>query len=320
MKGNIKLYCELTSKFTFKNGKSSEDLYKVLDKYSIGSYTRSTFKSMKERFLQEKELENMSKTTLGMYKNTSEKLELYLRDTGVTLNQISKQTLKSYIDFISKKGLKSSSIAYYISVIRVFFNWMEDEYLIDVNPTKGLKYKTPKSFRHAISDADVDIIRRNCTNVRDRALIEFLLTTGCRVSEVINIKTKDVDFVHNEIKVTGKGNKERTVLFTDNTKALLELNLKKSKNKEYLFSAYKHPYNKLERFAVNALIKRLSEDTQIKIHPHLFRHTFATKALNGGMDIVSIQKLLGHDYISTTQVYAEMTLDTVRKNYRKVFK
>ncbi len=320
MKGNIKLYCELTSKFNFKKGKSSEDLYKILDKYSIGSYTRVTFRSMKERFLQEKELENMSETTLGMYKNTIEKLELYLNETGVTLSQINKQTIQSYIDYISKKDLKSSSIAYYISVIRVFFNWMEDEYLIDVNPTKGLKYKTPKNFKHAVSEDDIETIRRNCTNIRDRALIEFLLTTGCRVSEVIDIKTEDVDFAHNEVRVVGKGNKERTVLFTDNTKDLLKLNLKKAKNKQYLFSAYKHPYNKLERFAVNAIIKRLSEDTQIKVHPHLFRHTFATIALNRGMDIVSIQKLLGHDHISTTQVYAEMSLDTVRKQYKKTFK
>ena len=204
-------------------------------------------------------------------------------------------------------------------MLKVFFEFLENESIIENNPCKQIKFQSKYNRRYPLSEGDIKILKNNCKTIRDKTLIELLLTTGCRVSEVINIKISDIDFNTNSINIIGKGNKQRVVLFNNKTKNLIKQNIKQSKNKEYLFSAQKYPYQKLERFAVNAIIKKLSEGINTKVSPHIFRHTFATIALNKGMNIISIQKLMGHDNISTTQLYAEVEMKNIRKQYNKIF-
>ena len=323
MNSDIKLYCELISKFKLKKGKTNEDVFNIIKSYDVKLvYTRFTCTQLIKKFIEAKEKEGLSENTIGSYKCTLNKFNDWIITNSISINDVNKETMRLFINFMSKSR-KSSTIFHHLSVLKVFFNWLVSEGLIENNPCNELTYKQNKTFRHALNEDDIEKLRVSCRTIRDRALIEFLLTTGCRVSEVVNIREQDLDLNNNSCVVTGKGNKTRIVLYTDHCKKLLKLHLSKSKRKDdYIFCSSKFPYKKLDRYAINALLRRLANKAEIvnNIHPHLFRHTFATIALNRGMDIVSIQKLLGHDHLSTTQIYAEMNIETVKKQYKKYMK
>ena len=320
MKGKIKLYQEIITKFEFKDGVKSEDIYNIINKYSIQSQTKRAISFYINKFIEAKECECLSSNTIGSYRLALNRFSKFCSEKNIkTISSVSDRTIKQYVDTLK---LKSTSINYYITVIRIFFKWLEEEYIIEINPCNKIKYKCKKVFRHSLSAKEVNKIRNHYKDLREETMIEFMLCTGCRVSELINIKLDDIDFLNNQIVVTGKGNKQRVVLFSNKVNKLLSQYLKKFKrNDDYLFCASKHPFKKLTRFAINAQIKKIAEAAGIKskMHPHIFRHTFATVALNRGMDIVSIQKLLGHENLSTTQIYAEIDMNNVKKNYNKSF-
>ena len=315
MNSSIKLYTELLSSFKLKKGFTNEDIYSCLIKYDIKLIvTRFTSTQLIAKFIEIKQSEGLSKNTINSYTCTLHLFDKYLHNNDIGINDVTKNTIRSFIDYLSNIYSKGT-VFHNISVIRVFFNYLHSEGILESNPCLGVSYKKPKVFIHALNKADVTKLKRACKNLRDKVLIEFLLDTGCRVSEVINIKKTDLNFNDNSCTVLGKGQKERVVLFTKHISKLLKSYMK-THNNEYLFVSSIKPYSKLDRFAINALVKRLSKKANIlNIHPHMFRHTFATNALNKGMSIVSIQKLLGHDNISTTQIYAEINLDTVKKQY-----
>ena len=311
-----KLYYDICSNFKFKKNISEDDIFKLLNNYEISSYQKYSLNKCINLFIKLKRCENISKNTLGIYNCSLNKFYKFYKKNAI--KKITKDTINDYIKYLSK-NLKASSIQLHISVLKVFFEFLENESIIENNPCKQIKFQSKYNRRYPLSEGDIKILKNNCKTIRDKTLIELLLTTGCRVSEVINIKISDIDFNTNSINIIGKGNKQRVVLFNNKTKNLIKQNIKQSKNKEYLFSAQKYPYQKLERFAVNAIIKKLSEGINTKVSPHIFRHTFATIALNKGMNIISIQKLMGHDNISTTQLYAEVEMKNIRKQYNKIF-
>lgn len=235
--------------------------------------------------------------------------------------RITTDDIRDYIGGLTARGLRDSTVQQHISVIRNFFNWMQAEGYLKKNPIvkiKSLKIDR-KRARHALTVEDLERLRDACKNYREKALVEFLVSSGCRLSELISIRTEDVDWINRSVRVIGKGNKQRTVYFSVRARLMLQEYIKRRKGGDYLFSSHRTPYGQLSGDAVQRTIRIIGSRTKLshRVHPHLLRHTFATHALNAGMDIAVIQQLLGHEDLSTTQIYAELSQETIRHQYDK---
>ena len=182
--------------------------------------------------------------------------------------------------------------------------------------------RLPKHLRHSLTIEELEKIRLSCKDVRERALIEFLFATGCRISEVVKANISDLDLSNNLLRVIGKGDKERTVFFNDKTKLHIKnyIDTRKDEN-EALFIASKFPYKRIGKRGLELIISRIGERADIgkSVYPHLLRHTMATLGLQSGADITTIQHLLGHTTPSTTQIYAETSLDNLKHEYKQHF-
>ena len=153
----------------------------------------------------------------------------------------------------------------------------------------------------------------------EKALIEFLVSTGCRLSEVAQLRAADLNLADRSVQVTGKGDKDRVVYFSVRARLMVQEYIVQRKGGDGLFVSNKSPYEPLKPRAIQRIVRSLSERAGLedRVHPHLLRHTFATHALNGGMDVTVIQRLLGHEDIATTQIYAELNEEGVRHQYNK---
>ena len=176
-----------------------------------------------------------------------------------------------------------------------------------------------KNARQALSVEDLERLRDACDGYREKALVEFLVSTGCRLSEVTQLRADSLNFSDRSVLVTGKGDKDRVVYFSVRARLMLQEYIKERKGGDGLFVSTKAPYLPLKQRAIQRIIQAISERAglSIRVHPHLLRHTFATHALNAGMDVTAIQRLLGHEDISTTQIYAAMNEDVIKHQYNK---
>lgn len=223
---------------------------------------------------------------------------------------------------ITEEGIKRVLKDYIIlNVLRAFFGWLYVEEKIKKNPMdkiKSLKLDK-KNARQALSVEELERLRDACKGYREKALVEFLVSTGCRLSEVAQLAVGDLNFADRSVTVTGKGDKDRVVYFSVRARLMLQEYIKTRKGGEGLFVSSKSPHEPLKPRAIQRIIHNISERAGLttQVHPHLLRHTFATHALNSGMDVTAIQRLLGHEGIATTQIYATMNEDVVKHQYNK---
>ena len=181
------------------------------------------------------------------------------------------------------------------------------------------KIKTTKQVKETYSDEALERLRDNCKCIRDLSIIDILSSTGMRVGELVKLNRADVDFVNRECVVLGKGSKERVVYFDARTKLHLQnyLNSRKDEN-EALFVSLLEPHNRLEIAGVEIMLRKLGRSLEInKVHPHKFRRTLATRAIDKGMPIEQVQKLLGHQKIDTTMEYAIVDQQNVKNSHKK---
>lgn len=325
MEDKLKLYGELCILYNAdSNTQMAEKIWKVLDKYEIdgNASCAKTVKQVTEIFLTAKRSEGVSKYTVQNYSYALQVLQEFTRKRlhSKKPKQFTVDDIRSYVLYLrTEKDLQETSISQNIGVVKNFFTWMEGEGIIVKNPIKNFNMKYKKGQRKALTNQEVDAVRKACTTIREKALLEFFLNTGCRVAEVAGLKMCDVDFDHNTATVFGKGSKTRTVLFDKDTAKLIKKYQKQAKNHEYLFSFDKEPYKPLTSFGIERILREIGERANVKLFPHLLRHTFATMALEKGMDITTIQKLLGHSNIATTQIYAEMRNDLIKEQYDQTF-
>ncbi len=322
MEANMRLFGDLSQVLNVKKDEDAKRLLKILRKYRV-SYSDSItdYKSAVQNFVKSKRLEGLSESTLSYYNEIPIKFGEKFNFKPV--EEYTKQDIKNFLTYFQKfrKAGRQTTYVFYRVVCR-FFKWCEEEKIISESPCKGVKYKHGKSERHYIPDEDVKKIRKACKTLFEKTIIEFLLTTGCRLGEFEGIKLTDVDFSENTVKVTGKGNKTRTVMFDDKTKQLLLDYLKECTDKKHLFALEEKGKKRgIQRNDIVKVVKNVVARTDINysVCVHMFRHTFATQCLAKGMDITSISKLLGHSNLSTTQIYAEMNLENLKKNYRRTF-
>lgn len=302
-----------------------KELKKVLSdslsnvRISIEEKTTDEQDKIIESFISAKRVEGLSNKTLIYYQNTIIRM---LDSIKRPIKIIDTDSLRSYLsDYQSNNKSSHVTIDNIRRILSTFFAWLEDEDYIIKNPIRRIhKIKTLTSVKETYTDESLEKMRDGCTNARDLALIDILASTGMRVGELVNLNVKDIDFNERECKVLGKGNKERIVYFDARTKVHLQeyLNSRKDCN-EALFVSLNSPYNRLKIGGVEARIKRLGNELQIgRSHPHKFRRTLATKAIDKGMPIEQLQVLLGHRRIDTTLQYAMVNQTNVKNSYRKV--
>lgn len=269
-----------------------------------------------EQFLSAKRLEGLSDLTLEGY---ALDLRIFAEYIQKPVEEITTGDIRAYL--ASFEHLKMSSIAKKLSVLKSFFGWLADEEIIQTDPVRRIKPpKKEQRLPKALTIEELEMIREVCITPRERALVEVLYATGGRLSEIQALDMSDINYQTMSARVIGKGNKEREVYLS--FKALYHLKkylMTRLDEEEALFVTERRPYRRVSNRAIQRSIKVIAERSGIKkeIHPHTFRHTFATLTLNNGADLSSVQALLGHSDPATTQVYAQITQEKKREAYRK---
>lgn len=271
-----------------------------------------------QMYLAVKKLDGLSVKTLKNYNYNLIIFGGYLKKPLAT---ITTTDLRLYLA-ARCKGMKASSINGQISILKSFFGWLQIEEYIPKNPMLKIKQtKEPKRLRHAMTDEEVEILKQTCNSSREKALIEFLISTGCRLSEVVGVNKEDINWYEMSLNVIGKGNKERKVYFSIKAKILMKkyLNTREDSNSA-LFVASKGVHNRLGGRSIQREINNIAFRSGIKksIYPHLFRHSFATHNLNAGMSLPVLQHIMGHDSPETTLIYAELNDETIKYEYKRI--
>ena len=250
----------------------------------------------------------------------------FLNKSNVNYLYLNKDNVLAYLKYLDKMNLKNSTISRRISALRTFYNYLMNEGLINSNiflnvKNPKLEKKLPNYLNYTEMEELLESIDiKTDEGLKRRLLIEMFYSTGCRVSEIINIKVKDIDFLNKKIRIMGKGSKERIVYYGDYAKKYLDKYLSKGMDKDYLF-VNKHG-DKYTVEEIELIVKDIMKHLSIKTHvtPHTLRHTFATHLLNNGADIRSVQELLGHSNLSTTGIYTHVSSDRLKEVYFKTFK
>ena len=292
-----------------------------LDVVALGNENLIQSKSnltLKEEFLSAKQVEGCSERSVNYYSSTLDNL---IKNLEKPFNQIETEDLRVYLSEYQKKNNASKQTIDNIRrILSSFFTWLEDEDYILKSPVRRIhKIKTMKQVKETYSDEALEKLRDNCKTIRDLALIDMLASTGMRVGELVKLNRVDVDFVNRECVVLGKGSKERVVYFDARTKLHLQnyLNSRTDDN-EALFVSLLEPHNRLEIAGVEIMLRKLGRSLDInKVHPHKFRRTLATRAIDKGMPIEQVQKLLGHQKIDTTMEYAIVDQQNVKNSHKK---
>lgn len=271
-----------------------------------------------ESFLSAKKIEGCSEKTLKYYYAT---IQSMLDEIKKDVKHIVTDDIRCYLtEYQANKKSSKTTIDNIRRILSSFFSWLEDEDCILKSPVRRIhKVKTGTNIKETYSDEALEIMRDNCVELRDLAIIDMLASTGMRVGEMVLLNREDVDFNERECVVFGKGNKERIVYFDARTKIHLQNYLSKRKdNNPALFVSLKAPYDRLKIGGVEVRLRNFGKQLGLnKVHPHKFRRTLATMAIDKGMPIEQLQKLLGHSKIDTTLQYAMVKQSNVKIAHRK---
>lgn len=273
---------------------------------------------MVDLFLASKRVEGCSEKTLTYYKAT---IEASINEIGKQIRHITTEDLRSYLtEYQRKRHSSRVTIDNIRRILSSFFSWLEDEDYILKSPVRRIhRVKTSIVIKETYTDEALETMRDNCTELRDLAMIDLLASTGMRVGEMVLLNQDDIDFNERECIVFGKGDKERLVYFDARTKIHLQNYLaSRTDTEQALFVSLKAPYKRLQIGGVESRLREMGKRLDIpKIHPHKFRRTLATVAIDKGMPIEQLQQLLGHQRIDTTLKYAMVKQSNVKLAHRK---
>jgi len=269
-------------------------------------------------FLSAKRIEGCSEKSLKYYEST---ILALLDGVGKGVKHIGTEDIRCYLtDYQARKQSSKVTIDNIRRILSSFFSWLEDEDYILKSPVRRIhKVKTGTSIKETYTDEALELMRDNCTELRDLAIIDMLASTGMRVGEMVLLNREDIDFNERECVVFGKGDKERIVYFDARTKIHLQnyLNSREDDNPA-LFVSLQKPYNRLQISGIEVRLRQYGKRLGItKVHPHKFRRTLATMAIDKGMPIEQLQQLLGHRRIDTTLQYAMVKQSNVKIAHRK---
>lgn len=269
-------------------------------------------------FLDAKKVEGCSKRTLDYYKSTVNHL---IHHFDKPIRRITTEDLREYLAAYQQiNNCGKVTVDNIRRNISSFFSWLEEENYILKSPMRRIhKIKTKTVMKATISDESIEMLRDNCKEKRDLAMIDLLYSTGIRVGELVNLNIADIDFEERECVVIGKGDKERRVYFDAKTKIHLQNYLQtRSDDNPALFVTLDAPHNRIKISGVEIRLRQLGRRLNLdRIHPHKFRRTMATRAIDKGMPIEQVQKILGHSQIDTTMQYAMVNQGNVKNAHRK---
>ena len=271
-----------------------------------------------DRFIASKEIEGCSTRTLNYYRDNINKM---FDTVNLPIKEITTEILRNYLsDYKSNSNAGMVTIDNIRRTLSSFFAWLENEDYIVKSPVRRIhKVKTTRRVKETLTDENLEKLRDTCSNVIDLAILELLISTGMRVGELIRLNISDINFQERSCIVLGKGNSEREVYFSAKSKMYIEKYLEtRTDDNEALFLSLIKPYNRLGISGIEITIRNLGRKSNInKVHPHKFRRTMATMAIDKGMPIEQVQKLLGHLKIDTTMEYAMVNQNNVKNSHRK---
>ena len=293
-------------------------LITVLSSLGDDSSDEETERALLEAFLAAKKVEGCSDKSLRYYYSTIDNM---LTNVGKTAKHITTDDLRQYLDAYQKSSKASKvTIDNIRRILSSFFSWLEEENHILKSPVRRIhKVKTGKTVKETYTDEALEIMRDSCETDRDLAMIDLLASTGMRVGEMVKLNRADIDFQERECIVFGKGDKERRVYFDARTKIHLMRYLEsRNDSNPALFVSLQSPHNRLQISGVEVRLRVLGRRLGIsKVHPHKFRRTLATMAIDKGMPIEQVQRLLGHQSIDTTLQYAMVNQNNVKVSHKK---
>lgn len=269
-------------------------------------------------FLEAKKIEGCSERTMAYYKSSVQHLINFVK---IPVRKMTTEDIRSYLS--NYQGINDCGKVTIDNIrrnISSFFAWLEEEDYILKSPVKRIhKIKTKKVVKEVITDEAIEVLRDNCRNIRDLAMLDLLYSTGIRVGEMVNLNIEDIDFEERECIVFGKGDKERRVYFDAKAKLHLQKYIHGRKDTNpALFVSLLAPYDRLKISGVEIRLRELGNALNLlKIHPHKFRRTMATRAIDKGMPIEQVQKILGHSQIDTTMQYAMVNQNNVKSSHRR---
>lgn len=268
-----------------------------------------------------KSVKKHSDNTIISYQDDLKELASVLNNNIIDINE---DDIKKYLNYLYDKSYNKNTISRKLSGVRSFYNYLYNHDVIKTNYfTDVHNPKKIRSLPHYLKTSEIDKVLDNTNEVtlygeRNKLIVELLYVTGLRVSELVNIKLKDIDKYNKSIKILGKGSKERIVYYEDNCSELLDKYLNNTRkeldksNSEYLL--LNKFGNKLSTRMIRNILNDLTIGTSIEhIYPHMIRHTFATTMLNNGADLMTVKELLGHESINTTSIYTHVTNEQIRK-------
>ena len=280
--------------------------------------TRKSNSHLTELFISSKRIEGCSEKSLKYYEST---ISAMINDIGKDIKCVDTDDLRTYLtNYQQQRNSSKVTIDNIRRILSSFFSWLEDEDYILKSPVRRIhRIKTCSNIKETYSDEDLELMRDNCSELRDLAMIDLLASTGMRVGEMVLLNRKDINFNERECVVFGKGSKERLVYFDARTKIHLQNYLESRTDYEQaLFVTLKAPYNRLSIGGVEARLRSFGRKLSInKVHPHKFRRTLATMAIDKGMPIEQLQQLLGHQRIDTTLKYAMVKQSNVKLAHKK---
>lgn len=301
------------------DGIQMKRLHECLDRVMDGPTSDSPDNSELLRdFLNAKAVEGCSSRTIQYYTVT---LERFVAALTLPLHAVGTAEVRSYLAALGSTGTVGNvTLDNVRRVISSFFSWLEEEEIIYKSPVRRIKkIRSASTVKPVITDEEMEVIRDSCDNPRDKAVIDLLASTGMRVGELVRLNRDDIDFESRECVVHGKGNKQRKVYFDAKTKIHLQEYLSQRIDESpSLFVSLRAPYKPLNISGVESRLREIGrESARLRLHPHKFRRTMATRAIDKGMPIEQVQVLLGHSKIDTTLCYAMVDQQNVKRSHHK---
>lgn len=294
------------------------DRYFESDDTQDASQMEEVNKKMLDAFIDAKRIEGCSEKSLRYYKNTIDKM---LVSINKGIQEIETDDIRNYLtNYQLEHGSSKVTIDNMRRILSSLFSWLEDEDYILKSPVRRIhKVKSAAVIKETYTDEALELLRDNCTELRDLAMIDMLASTGMRVGELVLLNRNDIDFNERECIVFGKGSKERVVYFDARTKIHLQNYLEsREDDNPALFVSLKSPHERLKIGGIEVRLREFGKKLGLqKVHPHKFRRTLATMAIDKGMPIEQLQQLLGHSKIDTTLQYAMVKQSNVKIAHRK---